>query len=164
MNIYDTKILLQSCLKAKRIVEIQPKLPAGITPRHIFIIDVIHNLSLSQKQVKVSDISTKMQVTKPSITKLINELEQLHVITKIPAAHDKRITFVQLTELGESYYDFYIDKYHTWVTGQMQDITAEEVQTTAAVLQKLYHILQQEHEHPTFIPPAEFNLEVNKNE
>lgn len=164
MNIDDIKLLLGSCHQAKRIIEIQPELPIGITPRHIFIIDAIYNLAISQKHVKVSDISAKMQVTKPSITKLINELEQLHVITKIPASHDKRITFLQLTELGESYYDFYIDKYHKWLTEQLQDVTSEEVQITAAVLRQLYHVLQQEREHPTFIPPAAFNLGVNKNE
>lgn len=164
MNIQDTKLLLSGCYQARKIIEIQPELPAGITPRHIFIIEAIYELTLTQPQVKVSDISTRMQVTKPSITKLINELEKLQVIKKIPSANDKRMTFVRLTELGESYYDFYINKYHNWLTAQLQHITADEVKTTVAVLQKLYHVLQQEQEHPTFIPPDTFKLGADNND
>lgn len=164
MNIQDIKILLGGCYQARRIIEIQPELPAGITPRHIFIIEAIYELALTQPQVKISDISTKMQVTKPSITKLINELEKQQVIKKISSSNDKRITFVRLTELGKSYYDFYIDKYHNWLKTQLQHITADEVKTTVTVLQKLYHVLQQEQKHPTFIPPDTFNLGAYNND
>lgn len=41
MDISSVKQLLESCHNAKRITELMPKLPAGMTPRHIHVIDAI---------------------------------------------------------------------------------------------------------------------------
>ena len=72
--------LLSACHLARKITDLLPPLPPQMTPRHIFILEVIHNLSITQKTVKISDISEHMQVTRPSVTKMINELVQMHCL------------------------------------------------------------------------------------
>ena len=45
MEINDVKFFLDSCHAAKRITELMPKLPKGLTPRHIHVIDAIWQIS-----------------------------------------------------------------------------------------------------------------------
>lgn len=82
MKLENVKSLLDVCFKAKRITEIMPALPKGIKPRHIHVLECIKALGIEQKEVRVSDISRKLNITTPSVTKLINELEHLELISK----------------------------------------------------------------------------------
>ena len=75
MNIDKFKELIDSCFIAKKITETMEELPKGFKPRHIHVIDSIYQLSKKKSDVRISDVSSKLNVTTPSITKLINELE-----------------------------------------------------------------------------------------
>lgn len=119
MDISSVKQFLDSCHSAKRITELMPKLPAGMTPRHIHVIDAICEIGRSEAVVRVSDISDYFNVTRPSITKMVNELEDMGAVSKTPDPDDRRVIRVSLTELGQEYYDFYIKKYHSWVAEQL---------------------------------------------
>ena len=79
MEISDVKKFLSACQEAKRITELMPPLPKGMSPRHIYVIDAVFQLSQCQEQVMVSDVSKLLGVTRPSITKVIQELEKLKV-------------------------------------------------------------------------------------
>lgn len=52
------------------------------------VIDAVRDLGQSNKTVKVSDISVYLNVTRPSITKLVNEPEKMDVVQKIPDEED----------------------------------------------------------------------------
>lgn len=54
------------------------------------VIDAVQDLGQSNKTVKVSDISVYLNVTRPSITKLVNEPEKMDVVQKIPDEEDGR--------------------------------------------------------------------------
>lgn len=54
------------------------------------VIDAVRDLGQSNKTVKVSDISVYLNVTRPSITKLVNEPEKMDVVQKIPDEEDGR--------------------------------------------------------------------------
>ena len=90
----------------------------------------------------MSDVSKTLQVTKPSITKLINELEQLGVVQKNPDAGDKRIVWLQLTEVGLSYYNFYVQQYHDWLAVQLEGLEPEHLRITAQTIQQVSRILR----------------------
>ena len=141
MDLETVKQFFDSCHEAKRITELMPQLPSGLSARHIHVIDVIQRLSQKNSAVKVSDVSQELQVTRPSITRLINDLEQLQVVTKTPDHTDKRIIWLQLTPLGEQYYDFYIDKYHNWVAVQLAPIAQEQLNMAAQAIHQAYQIL-----------------------
>ena len=119
-----------------------PALPKGMSPRHVRVIDIIYQRSQKAEGVKVSDVSKTLQVTKPSITKLINELEQLGVVQKNPGAGDKRIVWLQLTDLGLSYYNFYVQQYHDWLAVQLEGLEPEHLRITAQTIQQVSRILR----------------------
>ena len=108
MEISYVKDFLSACQDAKRITELMPPLPKGMSPRHIYVIDAVFQLSQCQEKVMVSDVSKLLGVTRPSITKVIQELEKLKVLTKIPDQEDKRIVHIALTSLGKEYYGVYV--------------------------------------------------------
>ncbi|CAK7056623.1 MAG: hypothetical protein DELT_01256 [Desulfovibrio sp.] len=131
--------LLVACHEARRVIEMMPKLPDGLSPRHVYVIDTIYQLRRGKQTVKVSDVSKKLRVTKPSITKLINELEKLSVVEKATDSKDKRIKLLTLTPLGEQYYDIYVYKYNLWLSEQLSDIHPHEVTTTIHTIKRIYH-------------------------
>ena len=57
MNSDKIKRMLDACYLAKRIRELLPELPEGVTPAYIQYMDVIHNRQKECPDVKVSDIS-----------------------------------------------------------------------------------------------------------
>ncbi len=135
------KRFLDSCYNAKRIIELMPKLPAGMSPRHIQVIGAVCELGSSGEAVRVSDVSEYFNVTRPSITKLINELEDMGAVNKSPDPGDRRVIHVSLTELGEQYYDFHIRKYHAWIAGLLSEIDEEHFRIAAEMNDRVYEIL-----------------------
>lgn len=142
MNTEFIKKFLDSCQEAKKITELMPKLPDGMKPRHIHVIDAIHILSQKKEYVKVSDVSDELQVTRPSITKLINELEDKNVIVKNSEYSDNRITTLTLTLLGEKYYETYVAKYHNWLAELFVDIDKENILVTTETISKVYKLMK----------------------
>ena len=57
MDLETVKRFFDSCHEAKRITELMPQLPSGLSARHIHVIDVIQRLSQKNSAVKVSDVS-----------------------------------------------------------------------------------------------------------
>lgn len=135
------KEFFNACHDAKRIVELIPPLPEGMTPRHIRVIDAVHQCSEARNSVRVSDISDALHATRPSITKLINELQQMQVLTKKTDASDKRVVLLELTETGKTYYDFYIQKFYAWLGVQLADLRAEDLHTGAQTIRQVLQIL-----------------------
>lgn len=136
--------LLASFHEARRITELMPQLPAGMSPRHIAVIDTIHQLSCGGSGVKVSDVSRAMSVTRPSITKLIGELEQLSVVQKTAGTEDKRVVWVQLTALGERYYEHYVYRYHSWLAERFSELEPEQLRITAETIRRVHSIMERE--------------------
>ena len=116
------KDFFDCCRDAKKILELLPPLPQGLTPRHIQIIDTISLLEEKNGLVKISDISTALHVTRPSITRLVSELAAAGYAKKAGSATDGRVTYVALTNKGKSCCDFYVKRYHSWVSSQLAGI------------------------------------------
>ncbi len=142
MNASLLKDFFFSCRDAKKILELMPQLPDGMTPRHIQIIDTIFQLECKNELVKISDISAELNVTRPSITRLVTELTRLGAVKKAASGADGRVIYVSLTDSGRSYYDFYVRRYHAWVMQQAGDITDAELETAVSVMRRFYAALK----------------------
>lgn len=135
------RTLLITCHEAKRITELQPPLPEGLTPANLKVLDYIEYLERTAQPPKVSDIAERLQVTRPGITRLVSELEAIHAVEKITDAHDKRIVRLHLQEAGRKLHMRYITQYHSWLAAQLEDVTEADVRTTAATISKLYTLM-----------------------
>ena len=101
--------------------------------------------SIPESRVKISDVSDFLGGTRPSVTKLIRELESHGALTKTPDTCDKRIIWLQLTPLGEEYYDFYCLQYHNWLSKVLGEIPQEDFETTVRTIFRVQEILQNNH-------------------
>lgn len=133
----EIRLLVDACFVAKRIIESMQELPHGMKPRHIHVIECIFSLGAHSAQVRVSDVSARLGITMPSITKLIQELEEMSVLLKRAEHSDKRVSLLTLTELGLRYYDQYVEQYHTDWARNLDNVTAEQARTAIAVIESL---------------------------
>jgi DNA-binding MarR family transcriptional regulator len=136
------KDFFDCCREAKKILELLPPLPQGLTPRHIQIIDTISQLEEKNGLVKISDISTALHVTRPSITRLVSELAAAGYAKKAGSATDGRVTYVALTNKGKSCCDFYVKRYHNWVSSQLTGIEPDDLICAAKTIRSFYAALK----------------------
>lgn len=62
MDIQTIKAMFDACYQAKRIRDLLPALPKGVTPSYIHFLDIIESLEQQGMKVKVSDISDALKL------------------------------------------------------------------------------------------------------
>ena len=112
MRVESVKLILDACQQASQLQRLLPALPEGITPRCVRVIEQIRRLSENGSTVRVSDISEMLDVTRPGITNVLRDLEEMGYVEKQRDEADSRIVFVSLTEKGEGLYRRYVQDYH----------------------------------------------------
>ena len=83
MTTEKIKRMLDACYQAKRIRELLPPLPQGVTPSYIQYLDNIHALEKQGIQIKISDISDVMNLPRPGVTRTVKEMETKGYLRKI---------------------------------------------------------------------------------
>lgn len=141
MNTTSLKQLLDTCFVAKRIVETLPELPKGIKPRHIHVLDAIQDIQKQQGMCRVSDVSARFNITMPSITKLVQELESLGMLEKTADQTDKRVTLLCLTNKGKACVKRHVLEFHNTWANALSDITDEQVKETIEIIKRLQHTM-----------------------
>jgi DNA-binding MarR family transcriptional regulator len=67
-----------------------------LTYNHYIYLNIIDKLG----QPTLSEIAEELSITKPSVTVMINKLIKEKLVDKLQSPHDKRVYFVELSELG----------------------------------------------------------------
>lgn len=133
MDPRTVKNFVAACNFASRLPKLLPPLPAGVTPRSLYVVDVVRELSASGP-VRVSDVSARMEMTRPSITKTIGELTDLGYLAKVPSSADGRTVFVALTDSGEALWQRHIAEYYTHVAGLLDGISEQDLRTASQTI------------------------------
>ncbi len=126
--------LLEGCYEAKRITETLPRLPDGIKPKHTHVLHSIDIICTENKVCRVSDVSTHLHTTMPSITKLINELYKMNLLEKYADPTDKRSVLLKLTPSGKTFVKRYVLDFHDEWASNMKDISIEQVNEAIQVI------------------------------
>lgn len=141
MNTASLKHLLDACFTAKRIVETLPQLPDGMKPRHIHVLDAIWEICNQQGMCRVSDVNVRLNITMPSVTKLIQELENRGLVRKETDPSDKRVALLSLTDAGTACVKRHVWDFHSQWTKGLQDVSDEQVQEVINTIEKLRHTM-----------------------
>ncbi|MDE3235102.1 MAG: MarR family transcriptional regulator [Bacteroidota bacterium] len=75
---------------------------------------------------------------KPSITRLIDNLEKLKLVKRTASKTDRRINLVYLTESAKELQQVTIDLANQTMNEALEGITKEEIETVKNVLQRVY--------------------------
>lgn len=135
------KRMLDACYMAKRIRDMLPELPEGVTPSYINYIDTIHKLENGNGKVKISDISDTLNLPRPGVTRTVKEMETKGYLKKIPSSEDGRITYISVTEAGENLSEKYDKNYFAELSKYLDGISEEEADGMINTIQKLYQVM-----------------------
>ena len=136
MNADKIKRMLDAFYLAKRIRELLPELPEGVTPAYIQYMDVIHIIKEQQEHVKISDISDYLKLPRPGVTRTVKEMESKGYLSKYASEEDGRITYIQITEKGEK-------NYYSRLVRYMDDISDDEADCMIDTISKFYKVMSE---------------------
>ena len=75
MDINTIKALFDAFYQAKRIRDLLPALPKGVTASYIHYLDTMESLEQQGVRVKISDISDALNLPRPGVTRTVKEME-----------------------------------------------------------------------------------------
>lgn len=136
------KEVMDACYLAKRVRDLLPKLPNGVTSSHIHYLDTIRKLELRSDSIKVSDISDALGLPRPSVTKTIKDMEKLGFVEKMAAQTDGRVVVIKSTASGKELVDKYVDRYFSELSTQLQAISDQDADNMIDTIEKLYDVMR----------------------
>lgn len=92
------KRMMDACYQAKRIRDLLPTLPEGVTPSYIHFLDILQTLAKQNEPVKVSDLSDALKLPRPGVSRTVKDMVAGGYLQKIASEEDGRVTFLQITE------------------------------------------------------------------
>lgn len=136
------KKVMDACYLAKRVRDLLPKLPNGVTSTYIHYLDTIRKLELKTANVKVSDISDELGLPRPGVTKITKDMEKLGLVEKKAAKTDGRVVFIKITVSGKDLVDKYVDQYFGELSAELDDISDEDADNMIETIEKLYEVMK----------------------
>lgn len=143
MTIEKIKALLDACYQAKRVRELLPTLPKGVTSSYIHYLDMIEHLEQRGVQVKVSDISDTLNIPRPGVTRTVKEMEYDGYLQKTASAEDGRVTYLTITDAGRKLSQTYNAQFFAQLAPLLADISDEEAACTIRTIEKLYQVMSE---------------------
>lgn len=135
------KRLMDACYEGKRARDLLPPLPAGVLPSYIQYLDAIQRLEQEGIRVKVSDISNKLNLPRPGVTRTVKEMETKGYLKKLASAEDGRVTYLSLTEEGKALSEKYDAQYFRSLLPYLEDISDADAETTIRTIETLYRVM-----------------------
>ena len=136
------KKVMDACYLAKRVRDLLPKLPNGVTSTRIHYLDTIRKLELKTANVKVSDISDELGLPRPGVTKITKDMEKLGLVEKKAAKTDGRVVFIKITVSGKDLVDKYVDQYFGELSAELDVISDEDADNMIETIEKLYEVMK----------------------
>ena len=143
MTIQNIKALLDACYQAKRIRELLPALPNGVSPSYIQYLDTIGQLERRGVRVKVSDISDALKLPRPGVTRTVKEMQDGGYLEKTASAEDGRVTYLSVTEKGRALSQTYDAEFFAQLAPLFADISDADVACTIQTIEQVYTIMSE---------------------
>ena len=141
MTVDKVREVMDACYLAKRVRDMLPKLPNGVTPYHIHYLDTIRRLESSKDGVRVSDISEELGLPRPGVTKTLKDMEKLGFIEKKTTQEDGRVVFISITATGKDLVDKYVDQCFSELSVEFADISDADADHMIETIEKLYEVM-----------------------
>lgn len=105
----------------------------GLTQPQFAVIEVLGHLGPQ----KVGTICEKMLVTGGNMTLVLDNIEKLGYIQRVPSREDRRAIIIELTGKGKELFEKVFPLHAEFLTKQMAVLTYEEQKTLGILLKKL---------------------------
>ena len=143
MTTENIKALLDACYQAKRVRELLPALPKGVSPSFIQYLDVIERLERQAVRVKISDISDALNIPRPGVTRTVKEMVDGGYLQKTASDEDGRVTYLSVTGKGKALSQTYNALFFSQLTPLLADISDEDAACAVRTIEKLYNVMSE---------------------
>lgn len=147
MTVELIKRMMDACYLAKRARDMLPPLPDGVMPSYIHYLDVIQALQQQGVHVKVSDISTALDLPRPGVTRTVKEMEAKGYLQKTASAEDGRVTYLAITEAGQQLHQKYDKQYFSTLAPFMESIPEEDAVCMIRTIEAFYRAMNERKNH-----------------
>lgn len=96
----------------------------GLVRSHAAILRLLK----TNNSLPMSELSEKIQVTKPNVTLLIDKLEKLGYVERVNASHDRRVIFIKLSAAGDEFVESYVKKLYGYFTIMFSKLSSEDLE------------------------------------
>lgn len=96
---------------------------SGLNLTHFFILKTIEHYG----KLPTTQIGKKLSIQKSNLTPLIKKLIEKGYVERVPATHDRRVIYIQLTKSGESFLTKREDVLHRDVQERFQSLEEEDL-------------------------------------
>ena len=114
--------------------------PEDITPSQLSALSVI----VREQRLTLSQLAVAERVQPPTITRVIDSLEQKGLATRVPSDEDRRVAFVEATPAGRALVETIRRRRDAYLARRLRTFTAEE----RALLERAARLLERLIEDP----------------
>lgn len=147
MTTRNIKHLLDAFYQAKRVRELMPALPKGVTPAFVHYLDTIAALQQQGVRVKVSDISDALHIPRPGVTRTVKDMVDGGYLKKAASEEDGRVTYLTITEKGRMLSQVFDSEFFAQLAPLLADVSDEDAATTIRTIEKVYQVMSERRIH-----------------
>lgn len=141
MNSQKTKDMLDSFYKAKRILDLLPDLPEGVLPSYIRYLEKVIELQETHEKVKVSDLSSALNLPRPGVTRTVNSMVEKGYLNKMSSKEDGRVTYIEISDKGMALFEKYNRDFFKDLSSSLNHISVEEADIMIETIEKFYQVM-----------------------
>jgi len=128
-------------------LKIKPSVIAGLTrSEYELLATLMLNLDDEKTALSVTEISNLLQITPSGVTHLINSLEETGYIERLPAANDRRIVLVGLTDKGTKAAEALIANVQEQLTALFNHLGEDDSQTFIRLISRAIDFFESQFE------------------
>lgn len=141
MNSQKTKDMLDSFYMAKRILDLLPDLPEGVLPSYIRYLERIIELQEVHEKVKVSDLSSALNLPRPGVTRTVNSMVEKGYLNKRSSKEDGRVTYIEISDQGMALFEKFNRDFFKDLSLSLSHISIEEADIMIETIEKFYQVM-----------------------
>ncbi|WP_295249292.1 MarR family transcriptional regulator [uncultured Catenibacterium sp.] len=141
MNSQKTKDMLDSFYMAKRILDLLPELPEGILPSYIRYLERVIELQETHEKVKVSDLSSALNLPRPGVTRTVNSMVEKGYLNKMSSKEDGRVTYIEISDKGMALFEKFNKEFFNDLSSSLNHISVKEADIMIETIEKFYQVM-----------------------
>lgn len=141
MNSQKTKDMLDSFYMAKRILDLLPELPEGVLPSYIRYLERVIELQETHEKVKVSDLSSALNLPRPGVTRTVNSMVEKGYLNKRSSKEDGRVTYIEISDKGMTLFEKFNRDFFKDLSLNLNHISVKEADIMIETIEKFYQVM-----------------------
>lgn len=141
MNSQKTKDMLDSFYMAKRILDLLPDLPEGVLPSYIRYLERAIELQETHENVKVSDLSSALNLPRPGVTRTVSSMVEKGYLNKMSSKEDGRVTYIEISDKGMALFEKFNRDFFKDLSLSLSHISVEEADIMIETIEKFYQVM-----------------------